>query len=151
MNTGTKHKFSSFTVVLLGVLMFIAPAFVFAQSDLIPCGFDLNNDKIIKDAAPPTSQTDPHEQCYFNDVIQIAQNVIDFLIFKIAMPIAALMFAYAGFLYVTNRGNESQVKQAHDIFLNVFWGLVIALAAWLTINFILEFLLGANSSFNYLG
>ena len=91
------------------------------------------------------------DQCTFTDLINQIQTVINFLIFKIASPLAAVMFAYAGFLYVTNRGNESQIKQAHDIFWNVFIGLVIALAAWLTMSFILKFFLGGTSSFNLLG
>lgn len=89
--------------------------------------------------------------CDFNKLIEQVQVVINFLIFQIAAPLAAIMFAYAGFLYVTNRGNESQIKEAHEIFWNVFIGLVIALAAWLTINFILTFFLGESSSFNLLG
>jgi hypothetical protein len=136
--------------VILGLLFMAGPTVVFAQSTLIPCGFDLNGDKQVKDANPPMLQSSPHEECYFNDVVTIAQNVINWLIFKLAMPLAAIMFAYAGFLYVTNQGNEGQVKQAHDIFTNVFIGLVIALAAWITVNFVLQFFLGANSKFNFL-
>ena len=76
--------------------------------------------------------------------------MLNFLIFKIAAPLGAIMFAYAGFLYITNGGNESKIKQAHDVFLYVFIGLVVSLAAWLLMNFILEFFLGAGSSFNFL-
>jgi len=90
------------------------------------------------------------QPCTFNDIINQVKVVIDFALFKIAAPLAAVMFAYAGFLYVTNRGNESQIKQAHEIFWNVFIGLVIALAAWLTMNFILTFFLGQDSAFNFL-
>jgi hypothetical protein len=91
------------------------------------------------------------DMCTYDDLIILAQTVIKFLIFDLAAPIAAIMFAYAGFLYVTNGGNESKIKQAHDIFLYVFWGLVIALAAWLVVNYILVFLLGTGSAFNFLG
>jgi len=79
--------------------------------------------------------------CGYNDLIILAQNVIEFLIFRIAAPLGAVMFAYAGFLYVTNRGNEGQVSEAHQIFWYVFWGLVVCLAAWLIVNFIVRFLL----------
>lgn len=90
------------------------------------------------------------DQCAFSDVINEVQVVLNFLIFRIASPLAAVMFAYAGYLYVTNRGNESQVKEAHDIFWNVFLGLVMALAAWVAVNFILTFFFGASSPFNLL-
>lgn len=137
-------------VTLLLLTSVFVPAIAFAQgppSTIIPCGFDTNGDNMVKDI--PASGI--KEECDFNDLIILAQNVINFLIFKIAAPLGAVMFAYAGFLYVTNRGNEGQVKQAHEIFLYVFWGLLCALAAWLTVNFILEFFLGSGSSFNFLG
>jgi len=136
-----------------GFFLMMMPFTVMAAvspSTIIPCGFDLNGDGKVLDS-PSVWSSGPHEECYFEDMIILAQNVINFLIFKIASPLAAVMFAYAGFLYVTNRGNEGQVKQAHDIFLYVFWGLLVALAAWITVNFILEFFLGSGSAFNFLG
>lgn len=133
-----------FTIIALPFLLSVLfiPSFVSAKtsSGLIPCG------NVETAAGVPTT-----ERCDFNDFIQLAQNVIDFLIFKIAAPLAAVMFAYAGFLYLTNQGNESQVKKAHDIFWNVFIGLVVALAAWLVVNFVLEFFLGSGSIYNLLG
>lgn len=120
------HLFSLLSTSAL--LFFITPLVVSAQTGLVPCD----------------------TTCGFDDVIKLAQNVIEFLIFKIAAPLGAVMFAYAGFLYVTNRGNEGQVSQAHEIFLYVFWGLVVCLAAWLIVNFILVFLLGDGSTYNLL-
>ncbi len=90
-------------------------------------------------------------QCTFADAVNEVKVIINFLLFKIAAPLAAVMFAYAGFLYVTNGGNESKIKEAHEIFWNVFIGLVIALSAWLLVNFILTFFLGEGSKFNFLG
>ena len=136
--------FQKIAGIVLASLFVIFPFVTFATSTLIPCGFDRNEDHIIKDT--PGN----HEECDFKDLVTLAQNVINYLIIDIAAPLAAIMFAYAGFLYVTNRGNEGQVTQAHDIFLYVFWGLVVALAAWLVVNFILEFALGSGSSFNLL-
>lgn len=84
--------------------------------------------------------------CTFDDLIILAQNVVEFLIFKIAAPIAAVMFAYAGFLWVTNAGNESQISTAKSIFWAVFIGFVVALAAWLTVNMIVTFFLSPSYS-----
>ena len=126
--------------LLFGVLSFASP--VFAQkttSGLIPCGNDETTGQVTAGLA-----------CDYKDLVALAQTVINFLIFGLAAPLGAIMFAYAGFLYVTNGGNESKIKEAHDIFLYVFWGLVAALAAWLIVNYILVFLLGAGSSFNFL-
>lgn len=151
-----KIKFIPSKVLLPIVIAFsfvCIPFIASAQSTIIPCGFDLNADGKVLDTPTKVTATwaiGNHEECYFLDVMTLAQNVVNFLIFKIASPLAAVMFAYAGFLYVTNRGNESQVKQAHEIFLYVFWGLVVAIAAWVTVNYILQFFLGTGSGFNYL-
>lgn len=132
-------RFSPILFPLLLTMLFV-PIFAVAKvsSGLIPCGNVSSGGSIAAG-----------QECEFNDFIILAQNVINFLIFKIASPLAAIMFAYAGFLYLTNGGNESKVKQAHDIFWYVFIGLVVALAAWLVVNFILNFFL--DPTYNLLG
>lgn len=107
-------------------------------SGLIPCGNDESSGKVTAG-----------QECTYDDLIKLAQTVINFLIFGLAAPLGAIMFAYAGYLYITNGGNESQIKQAHDTFLYVFWGLIVALAAWLLVNFIFQFLV--DPSLNFLG
>lgn len=119
-------KIPYLTSTLILAVAFVLPTITNAQG-LIPCDTD----------------------CDYDDLVQLAQNVIEFLIFRIAAPLGAVMFAYAGFLYVTNRGNEGQVAEAHQIFLYVFWGLVVCLAAWLIVNFIVSFLL--DPTYNFLG
>jgi hypothetical protein len=77
----------------------------------------------------------------------LTQNIINFLVYFIAAPVATVMFLYAGFLLLTNRGNEGQVTKAKSIFSAVFWGLVATLAAWLIIKFILDFFVGPSATF----
>lgn len=134
----------SLRAILVFVACIVLPLSAFAASagacpdSLIPCGCDTGGTPGV---------VDPAEQCTFDDFIVLAQNVINFLIFKIAAPLAAIMFAYAGYLYLTNRGNEAQVKQAHDVFTYVLIGLIVALAAWLTVNFIVTFFLKPEYNF----
>ena len=140
--------------LVFGILMLatLSPLVSYAAtSGLIPCGFDVNNSGVVADEFNPDGSIKLSEECHYSDFITLVETVIDFLIFKLAAPISALMFAYAGFLYMTNNGNESQIKQAHDIFLSVFWGFVIALGAWLVVKVILGFLIGDTSPFNFLG
>lgn len=131
------------TVLTFFMVATLVPGVALAQtkttSGLIPCGNVVANGMVVES-----------ERCTFDDLIILAQIVINFLIFRIAAPIAAVMFAYAGFLWLTNAGNESKITQAREVFWMVFWGLVIALAAWLTINMIVTFFVGTNSEVNYL-
>ncbi|USN95078.1 MAG: hypothetical protein H6791_01480 [Candidatus Nomurabacteria bacterium] len=91
----------------------------------------------------------PEYPCNFEFVIGTMENVIDFLLFTIAMPLAALAFMYAGFLYLTAGSNPGNVSKAKKIFWNVLWGLVIALAAWLAI-YTLMTMLGVDPELIYL-
>ncbi|MBI4118297.1 MAG: hypothetical protein HY455_02060 [Parcubacteria group bacterium] len=79
--------------------------------------------------------------CNFDAFVLLIQQVIDFLLTSIAMPVAALSFAYAGYLYLTAAGNEGQAKKAIGIFTTVAYGIIFALAAWLLINLIVNTLL----------
>ncbi len=85
------------------------------------------------------------DDCDFNALVTLAQNIITFLLY-ISTAVAAAAFAVAGFKYVTARGNPGQIESAHKIFTNVLVGLLIALAAWLVVNTILNGLLGAKKA-----
>jgi len=83
--------------------------------------------------------------CTFDDLLKLVNKVIDFLI-RIAIPIAMILFAYAGFLYVTAAGNTSQINKAHNVFKDVFIGFLIVLSAWLIVNTIVEPLISDDFS-----
>lgn len=109
-----KKKTRAVGISLLVLLAIFIPSYVFA--DLVPCnGAD----------------------CDFNDFIDLINNVINFLMFKFAVPLAAVSFAVAGVMILTAGGNTGQVEKAKEIFWNVLIGLIVALAAWLVVNAIL--------------
>ena len=109
-------------IIIFSVFIFSPFVFVSAQNGIVPCGGEGQPD------------------CDFNQLIILIQSIINFLLF-IAAPIAAVMFAYAGWLYLSAAGNQGQVEKAHKIFTTVFMGIVIALAAWLIVNVISTVLL----------
>ncbi len=75
--------------------------------------------------------------CEFKDLLTLVNNIINFLLKVIALPIAAIMFAYAGFLLVVSGGASEKRTKAKNIFINVAIGLIIAAAAWLIVHTIL--------------
>jgi hypothetical protein len=107
-----------------------------------------NFSTFASDVVPPaTTKTDfstksgdwivpgcPAEGCGFTEFIKLIMNFVNFILFKLAIPIAAIMFAYAGFLLVTSGGETSKRTKAKSIFLNVALGLIFAAAAWLIIH-----------------
>ena len=132
----TVHPHSPF-FIFSTILVFALFSFVLvanAQGSLIPCG--------------GTGQP----ACTFDHLITLVQRVINFLIVDIAIPLSMVLFAWAGFLYMTAQGDPGKIKTGHTIFISVIWGLVIALAAWLIVNTITTALLtpGFKSQFFFL-
>ena len=98
--------------------MLAIPVFSFAAG-LVPCG----------NTGQPA--------CDFNGFMTLINTVIRFILFDLVVPIAAIMFFYAGFLMVTSGGSAESKTKAKGIFTNAVFGLVIAVAAWLIIRTLL--------------
>jgi hypothetical protein len=77
------------------------------------------------------------KQCDFNSLMELINKVIDFLLFYLATPLAALAFCYAGFIMITAGGSSEKVTKAKTIIKNVVFGYILALAAWLIIKTIM--------------
>jgi hypothetical protein len=112
-----------FKKVLSVILLFIlSPSVVFAAGLVPSCG----------------------TSCGFNEFIQLIQNVINFLMFDVAAPLAAIAFAIAGIIMFTAGGSPEKIKQAKEIFYYVFIGIFVALAGWLIVSTIMGTLLGSS-------
>lgn len=84
--------------------------------------------------------------CRCDHLVELAQNIINAGIF-LAIFFAALLFAYAGFLYMTQETIPQQTK-AKNLFKNVAIGLVILLSAWLVVDTLMRQLLRDNITWN---
>lgn len=76
--------------------------------------------------------------CTIASVVAMISGIINWIIKYLAGPIAALALAYAGVRYITAIGDPGKIRDAHNIFKNVVWGIVIILSAWLVVDFILD-------------
>jgi len=110
-----------FAKILIFIFVIIIPVITFAGG-LVPCG-----------------GTD-EPACDFTQFMNLINRVIKFILFDLAMPIAAIMFAWAGILLVTAGGSTERVGKAKRIFTNVAVGFIIAVLAWLIIRTILSIL-----------
>ena len=73
--------------------------------------------------------------CDYSKFIEMIIKVIKFLI-QLGVAFSAVVFAYAGWLYLTSGGNEGKVQKAHDLFTKVLWGFLFALGAFLVVQLI---------------
>lgn len=123
----TKVVKTSILILILCLIIF-TPLASFAQEDgLVPkCNTEIN-----------TATGEFSDPCNFDQLILLIGNIIDFLLFKLAMPLAAILFTYAGFLYLASGAKPQNKETANKIFWNAFLGFVIALAAWLIVQAIL--------------
>lgn len=116
---------------LLVLILLLAPSLAFAQTDnggLIPCGRSI--DGVV---------TTP---CTFKHVMILINTLINFVLVKLSIPLAAILFVYAGISLITSGSAEGKTK-AKNIFLNTVIGLVLAAGSWLIVNTILT-ILGYN-------
>ena len=110
-------------IPVLVFLILFAPIISFA-APLVPCG--------------TTSNPKP---CTFNDALTLVNNIIIFIFEFLAIPIAAIMMVYAGFLLITAGGESAGAKtKAKNIFTNAVVGLAISAAAVLIVKAILGFM-----------
>lgn len=87
------------------------------------------------DGKDVTTMTNP---CTFNNLVELVNNVIKFLLFSIATPLIALILMYTGYLYLTAGGSSSQTEKVRHILFNAVVGYVVALAAWLIVKTIMS-------------
>jgi hypothetical protein len=79
--------------------------------------------------------------CNWCSFVQLIGNLIKYAIF-LAVTLSSLMFAYAGFLFLTNNGNPTKVIAAWEIFRRTIYGIIGILAAWLIVNAIMTKIAG---------
>lgn len=83
------------------------------------------------------------DDCDFNALMVLFNRIINF-IFYVSIPLAAISFSYAGYLYLSAAGNTSQIEKAHKIFEKVLIGFIFILSAWLIVYTITSSLLSSD-------
>jgi hypothetical protein len=111
------------------------------QTDIISggivpdCGYNIRTQ---------ANETGTGRMCGISDLIILIQRVIEY-IFILILPIAAIVFAYVGFLFLTSGGNTDKKTKAKKAMTNLVIGIVLVLAAWLIVQTVLT-ALGVDTS-----
>jgi hypothetical protein len=84
----------------------------------------------------PCSGTD----CEACSVVSLINNVMGFIL-GLSIPIAILLFAYAGALYFTSAAKEENIGQAKKIFSSAIIGLLVAISAYLVVDTLMHAIL----------
>ncbi len=83
--------------------------------------------------------------CNFVDFMGLIQRLIGY-IFVLVLPIAAIVFAYAGFLFITSGGDPGKKTAAKNAMTKLLIGIVVIMMAWLLVKTVLTSL-GVDAKF----
>jgi hypothetical membrane protein len=86
----------------------------------------------------PCGTSEHPEPCTLCHLWQLASNVINFLIFNLAVPATILLFLASGLIFLTSAGSEERIKLAKKIFTNTVIGIFIVFCSWLIIDTLLK-------------
>ena len=130
ISNGVKKIF----LIIFLIFFFLSLSAQQVQAGVVPCGL---------------SQDDPNQEgnqavpCQFCHLFVLFKNIVDFFLFKIIPPLAALMIAIAGFMYIFayfgggeigGKGGPGLLSQANKLLMSVVWGLLIIFGAWIFVN-----------------
>ncbi|MBI3627551.1 MAG: hypothetical protein HY220_02265 [Candidatus Sungbacteria bacterium] len=114
---------------LLGLALVASPILVMSQSSgIVPCG----NGGGLSGWIP----------CTFCDFWGLLKNLIDFIAVKLALPLAVIMFIYAGFRYAFSAGKESNISAAREILTQTAIGLLIVFGVYFITDTLIKIIAG---------
>lgn len=121
----SKFLKNAFILTIL-MVVFVSPVLVVAQStgttgNTSSTGTTGNTPKGVIQIQNPFKQ---------NTIRGFIETIIKDILIPIGSVVAVLMIMYAGFLYVTGRGNPAQIQKAHLALLWAVIGAAILLGAW---------------------
>ncbi len=80
--------------------------------------------------------------CDFTQLIKTVNSAINW-IFIISIPVATVLFAYAGLLYIT--GKPGNLTKANKIFTSVGIGFIIMITAWFVVRTAVDWFVKSDS------
>ena len=106
---------------------------------------DPSNTGTVRDPSIPNPVQDPsvpgkisiaiYNPLKANDLQELATDIIELLI-QLGIPVIVLMIIYAGFLYVTARGNPEQISKAHNTILWTLVGAAVLLGSMVIVEIV---------------
>lgn len=116
-------------VAVLSFAFLLVPVFAYGES-LIPCGQPAGTPNITVNGVSVVTT----EPCEFNHLLVLSNTIIKFLMFTVAVPLAALGFMWAGANLVLNQEKEKAWSEAKGRFTDIAIGFGIMLGAYVLIK-----------------
>lgn len=100
---------------------------------IVPCG--------LKDDYKDTTAYDERCPCSICHLYLLTGNLINFVIYNIAIPLASLMFVIAGVYLIFSGGSEERIKTGRTIFQNTVIALLIIFCSWIVLTELFSYLI----------
>lgn len=107
---------------------------------IVPCGLNEDYEGTTYDERKP---------CSICHLYILTGNLINFVIYNIAIPLAALMFLLAGVYLIFSGGSEERIKTGRTIFQNTVIALVIVFCSWVFLNTLFQTLVSKNFTWQW--
>ncbi len=120
--------FAGFSIAFL-MFFIAAPAYAVDWLPLVPCGLNQN---------PEGATQDYTHLCTQCDLFHLLRNLIFAIQFGFVPVGGALLFLWAGFLYMLGGANPGYVGRAKEIFTNTVYAIIVISLAWVITNTILQ-------------
>lgn len=85
--------------------------------------------------------------CDFEDLITLANRIVKFLMYNVAVPLAALGFVFSGAKLILNQDKEGAWSETKESFWNIGKGFGIILGSYVLIKAILYAFLNTEQGF----
>ena len=125
----SKLKFGIWLAVLLLIVVANLLPAVSLADPLVPCG---------------TGNNGPQD-CTLYKLVTLANNVINFLLYEIALPVSIILIIYAGGRIVVYRDNPGERSKALGLLKNVLIGFAIMFGAFIIVKAVLDFFANPTS------
>lgn len=128
------RNFAAILFFLLVAFSFAAPVLVHAADPLVPCT------NTLKEEPKGSGRFIVENQCSACEVFTLSQNILNFFYQYITIPIATVMFLWAGFLMVFAgvSGAAGNYQKGGRIMKNTLIGIVIIFCSWLAIDTVIK-------------
>ncbi|KKR89201.1 MAG: hypothetical protein UU85_C0004G0041 [Candidatus Wolfebacteria bacterium GW2011_GWA2_42_10] len=113
-------------IILFSIFCFVFSVMAVQAAGLVPCG----------GAGEPA--------CNFCHLKTLAENVINFALYNIAIPVTVIFIVYGGFVILTAGESAERAAQGRKIIQSAIIGVLIAVGAWLIIREVIEILGGGS-------
>ena len=123
--------FKKFLAFVLAFTIITAPNILLAGSVKMSGLVPVCNTKIGTDG----TFTDP---CGFEYFMTMINYVLEWVFKYLATPFFALVFVWAGWLYISDMGSSKNVSKAKDVMKYAVYGYLLILVSWLIVDTIMK-------------